>query len=74
MTKRYWSGITGAEVLVQRPALTLLVLSKCDVFLIGGVQNPEDRLQVGVVEQVRPRDAALLENLQLLQKKLSGLL
>lgn len=55
--------------------VTLFVLRKGDVFLIGGVQDPEDGLQVGVVEQVWSRDPALLGNLQLLQllnEELSG--
>lgn len=78
------SGFTGSTVLLlvimlsfdstECSVLTLLVLSKGDAFLIGGVQNPEDCLQVGVVEQVWPFDPALLGELQLLNEKLSGIL
>lgn len=55
----------------RAPELTVLVLREGDVFLIAGVQNPEDRVQVGAGEQVRSSDSAPL---QLLQQELSGVL
>lgn len=70
----YWSCSVTASVCAVCPLLTPLVLSKCDVFLIGGVQNPVDRLQISVVVQVWSCDAVLLEDLQLLQEELYGLL
>lgn len=56
------------------PELTVLVLHKGDIFLIAGVQNPEDGIQVGAGEQVRSSDSAPLQLLQLLQQELSGVL
>lgn len=47
--------------------LTVLVLGKCNIFVIGGVQNPEDRVQVVAAEQIWSGDAALPRRLQLLQ-------
>ena len=48
-------------------SLTVLVLSKGDVSLVGGVQDPEDGIHVGAVEQTWSRLTSLLRSLQLLQ-------
>lgn len=59
------------------PVLTVLVLCKCDVFLISRVQYTKDCIQIGGVEQIWPSLRTLLRNLQffqLINQKTSGLI
>lgn len=62
---------------VTWPALTLFVLGKSDVVFTGGVQNPEEGVEVVVAEQIGWWTSTLLgklQPLQLLHQKLSGIL